>query len=129
MFHIHRFFITINSMILYFKHIIHIDDFPLNGQPPSRPYNSILGKYVIGTLCLRNIGNYIGALDMRFYRSIGNIIIGQPLCPVVGRRPPYAASNLACIVLSSARSCRFLRICPGCLSILVVVSCRMVSKW
>ena len=26
----HRFFITINSMILYFKHIIHIDDFPLN---------------------------------------------------------------------------------------------------
>ena len=27
------FFITINSMILYFKHIIHIDDFPLNGHP------------------------------------------------------------------------------------------------
>ena len=38
------FFITINSMILYFKHIIHIDDFPLNGHPPSR-YNrtDILG--------------------------------------------------------------------------------------
>ena len=31
----HGFFITINSMILYFKHIIHIDDFPLNGHPPS----------------------------------------------------------------------------------------------
>ena len=31
----HEFFITINSMILYLKHIIHIDDFPLNGQPPS----------------------------------------------------------------------------------------------
>ena len=31
----HGFFITINSMILYFKHIIHIDDFPLNGYPPS----------------------------------------------------------------------------------------------
>ena len=31
------FFITINSMILYFKHIIHIDDFPLNGHPPSVP--------------------------------------------------------------------------------------------
>ena len=29
------FFITINSMILYFKHIIRIDDFPLNGHPPS----------------------------------------------------------------------------------------------
>ena len=27
----HGFFITINSMILYF---IHIDDFPLNGHPP-----------------------------------------------------------------------------------------------
>ena len=30
-----RVLITINSMILYFKHIIHIDDFPLNGHPPS----------------------------------------------------------------------------------------------
>ena len=29
------FFITIIGMILYFKHIIHIDDFPLNGHPPS----------------------------------------------------------------------------------------------
>ena len=29
------FCITINSMILYFKHIIHIDDFPLDGYPPS----------------------------------------------------------------------------------------------
>ena len=25
-------------MILYFKHIIHIDDFPLNGHPPSFYY-------------------------------------------------------------------------------------------
>ena len=33
----HGVFITINSMILNFKHIIHIDDFPLNGHPPSRP--------------------------------------------------------------------------------------------
>ena len=31
----HGFFITINSMILYFKQMIHIDDFPLNGHPPS----------------------------------------------------------------------------------------------
>ena len=29
------FFITINSMILYFKHIIHIDDFPLNEHQSS----------------------------------------------------------------------------------------------
>ena len=35
----HGFFITINSMILYFKHIIHIEDFPLNGHPPSLYYN------------------------------------------------------------------------------------------
>ena len=35
----HGFFITINSMILYFKHIIHIDNFPLNGHPPTY-YNS-----------------------------------------------------------------------------------------
>ena len=34
----HGFFITMNSMILYFKHIIHIDDFPLNGHPPSFDY-------------------------------------------------------------------------------------------
>ena len=34
----HGFFITINSMILYFKHIIHIDDFQLNGHPPSYDY-------------------------------------------------------------------------------------------
>ena len=38
MFHIHGFFITINSMILYFKHIVHIDDFPLNGHLPSIVY-------------------------------------------------------------------------------------------
>ena len=31
----HGFFITINSMILYFKHMIHNDDFPLNGHPSS----------------------------------------------------------------------------------------------
>ena len=35
----HGFFITINSMILYIKHIIHIDDFPLNGRPPSTTYS------------------------------------------------------------------------------------------
>ena len=38
----HGFFITINSMILYFKHIIHIDDFPLNGHPPSILYEEKL---------------------------------------------------------------------------------------
>ena len=37
----HGFFITINSMILYFKLIIHIDDSPLNGHPPSNYTNSV----------------------------------------------------------------------------------------
>ena len=34
----HGFFIIVNSMILSFKHIIHIDDFPLNAHLPSRYY-------------------------------------------------------------------------------------------
>ena len=29
---------AIDSMLLNFKHIIHIDDFPLNGHPPSLYY-------------------------------------------------------------------------------------------
>ena len=33
-----------------------------------------------------------------------NIIIGQPQCPVVGRRPQHAVSKLACLALSSVRS-------------------------
>ena len=61
------------------------------------------------------------------------IIIRQPLCPVVGRRPQHAVSKLPCLVLSSAISCRS-SICPGRLSIawlvsLVVFSCHMVSNW
>ena len=43
------------------------------------------------------------------------IIIRQPLCPVVGRRPQHAVSKLSCLVLSSAISCRS-SICPGRLS-------------
>ena len=61
------------------------------------------------------------------------IIIRQPLCPLVGRRPQHAVSKLPCLVLSSAISCRS-SICPGRLSIawlvsLVVFSCHMVSNW
>ena len=60
------------------------------------------------------------------------VIIRQPLCPVVGRRPQHAVSKLPCLVLSSARSCRS-SICLGRLSTawlvsLVVFSCRMVSQ-
>ena len=38
----HGLFITMNNMILYFKHIIRIDDFPLNGHPPSYFYKCTL---------------------------------------------------------------------------------------
>ena len=41
--------ITINSIILYFKHIIHIiiyiDAFPLNGHPPSMLVNGWLALH------------------------------------------------------------------------------------
>ena len=43
------------------------------------------------------------------------IIIRQPLCPVVGRRPQHAVSKLPCLVLSSAISCPS-SICLGRLS-------------
>ena len=61
------------------------------------------------------------------------VIIRQPLCPVVGRRPQHDVSKLPCLVLSSAISCRS-SICIGRLSTawlvsLIVFSCHMVSKW
>ena len=65
--------------------------------------------------------------------SLHKLIIRQPLCPVVGRRPQHVVSKLPCLVLYSAISCRS-SICPGRLSTawlvsLVVFSCHMVSKW
>ena len=69
----------------------------------------------------------------RLVKSVSSfIIIRQPLCPVVGRRPQHVVSKLPCLVLSSAISCRS-SICPGRLSTaglvsLVVFSCHMVSK-
>ena len=59
------------------------------------------------------------------------IIIRQPLCPVVGRRPQHAVSKLPCLVLSSAISCRS-SICLGRLSTdwlvsLLVFSCHIWS--
>ena len=55
------------------------------------------------------------------------VIIRQPLCPVVGRRPQHVVSKWPCLVLSSAISCHS-SICPGRLSTawlvsLVVFSC------
>ena len=49
------------------------------------------------------------------------IIIRQPLCPVVGRRPQHIVSKLPCLVLSSAISCRS-SICPSRLSTAWLVS-------
>ena len=60
----HGFFITINSMILYFKHIIHIDDFPLNGHPPSL------------TLWLTSTQSHDSATHSDDYET--NILIGTP---------------------------------------------------
>ena len=54
-------------------------------------------------------------LDIVQFKFIIIIIIRQPLCPVVGRRPQHAISKLPCHVLSSAISCRS-SICPGRLS-------------
>ena len=52
------------------------------------------------------------------------IIIRQPLCPVVGRRPQHAVSKLPCLVLSSAISCRS-SICLGRLS----TACRLFLSY
>ena len=86
------------------------------------------------TLCIHIYStNAVYLRNTRGGRHIIIIIIRQPLCPVVGRRPQHAVSKLPCLVLSSAISCRS-SICPGRLSIawlvsLVVFSCHMVSNW
>ena len=61
------------------------------------------------------------------------VLIRQPQCPVVGWRPQHATATLACLAVSSVRSCRS-SICPGRLSpawlvSLVVFSCHVVAKW
>ena len=63
----HVFFITINSMILYFKHIIHIDDFPLNGHPPNTNKNHQMAKH-----CDKN--NYIIQYSVTIKLICTNII-------------------------------------------------------
>ena len=58
------------------------------------------------------------------------IIIRQPLCPVVGRRPQHAVSKLPCLVLSSAISCRS-SICPTRSSVhrLAGLPCRLFLSY
>ena len=82
-----------------------------------------------------NLFRYFVFVSMPTFSTviIITIIIRQPLCPVVGRRPQHVVSKLPCLVLSSVISCRS-SICPGRLSTarlvsLVVFSCHMVSKW
>ena len=54
------------------------------------------------------------------------IIIRQPLCPMVGRRPQHVVSKTPCLVMSSAISCRS-SICPGRLSNAWLVSLDVFS--
>ena len=56
------------------------------------------------------------------------IIIRQPLCPVVGRRPQHVVSKLPCLVLFSAISCPS-SICPGRLSTAWLVSLVRGRPW
>ena len=58
--------------------------------------------------------------------SLFIIIIRQPLCPVVWRRPQHAVSKLPCLVPSSAISCGS-SICPGRLSTASLVSLVLFS--
>ena len=57
-----------------------------------------------GRSLIRQVGRYVRQFIDERYIII--IIIRQPLCPVVGRRHQHAVSKLACLVLSSAISCR-----------------------
>ena len=98
------------------------------GGIPSLSLHRHIKTIAIFSKNLHSFQNYIFHPE-----SIIIIIIRQPLCPVVGRRPQHAVSKLPCLVLSSAISCRS-SICPGRLSIawlvsLVVFSCHMVSNW
>ena len=70
-----------------------------------------MGLFHVPRLRIRR-GREMAGKCHRKSRRIVIIIIGQPLCPVVGRRPQHAFSKLACLVHSSARSCRS-SICPG----------------
>ena len=63
---------------------------------------------------------------LRIRTAVIIIIIRQPLCPVVGRRPQHAVSKLPCLVLSSAISCRS-SICLGRLSTAWLVSIAVFS--
>ena len=46
-------------MILYFKHVIHIDDFPLNGQPPSYYYEGNWDFKILNGNLVFLLGAYI----------------------------------------------------------------------
>ena len=90
-------------------------------------------KVSAASCCWCNVSLQCACKFSELWPSFDSIIIRQPLCTVVGRRPQHAASKLASLVLSSVRSCRS-SICPDRLSTawlvsLVAFSCRMVSKW
>ena len=82
-----------------------------------QPKSSLLTSF-------QNVRSFV----MQLYYII--IIIVQPECPVVGRRPQHAASTSACLVLSSARwfpsSSRLVRLSNVSPVFLWVFSFRMV---
>ena len=80
-----------------------------------------MGLFHVPRLRIRRGREKAGKGHRKSRRIVIIIIIGQPLCHVVGRRPQHAVSKLACLVQSSARSCRS-SICPGRLSTAWLVS-------
>ena len=70
-----------------------------------------LARFITCHVCLQDI----------FQIIIVIIIIRQPLCPVVGRRPLYAVSKLPCLGLSFVISCSS-SICPSRLATAWLVS-------
>ena len=96
--------------------------FELRNDHNANHGNALHGRHLI--FCSVSFNGLIIS-EVRYMLHI--IIIGQPLYPVVGRRPQHAVSKLPCLVLSSTRSCSS-SICSGRLStawlvFLVVFSC------
>ena len=79
-------------------------------------YNSIASLSVKQGGSLLTSMQYLLNCCICFIRASSSFIIHsfiwQPLCPMLGRRPLHASSKLACLALSSARSCPSC-ICPG----------------
>ena len=83
--------------------------------------SSITLRIIHTHICFTTAYNLVLCYTVIVIIIIAVIIIGQSCCPLVRRRPEHAASMLACIALSSARSCPT-GICPGLLPTAWLVS-------